>query len=48
MDDGVDRWFGIRYENGHFMMGDKILKIHGDNVMLDDGVYVGTSRSVGR
>ena len=25
MDDAVDRSFGIHYENGHFMMGDKIL-----------------------
>ena len=43
MDDAVDRSFGIRYENGHFMMGDKILKLYGDNIMLDDEVYVGTS-----
>ena len=42
MDDVVDRSFGIRYENGHFMMADKILKIYGDNIMLDDEVYVGT------
>ena len=42
MDDAVDRSSGIRYENGHFMMGDKILKIYGDNIMLDDEVYVGT------
>ena len=25
MDYAVDRSFGIRYENGHFMMGDKIM-----------------------
>ena len=43
MDGAVDRWLGIRYKNGHFMMGDKILKIYGDNIMLDDEVYVGTS-----
>ena len=41
MDDVVDRSFGIHHENGHFMMGDKTLKIHGDNIMLDDKVYVG-------
>ena len=34
MDDVVDRSFGRR---------DKILKIHGDNIMPDDEVYVGTS-----
>ena len=44
--DVVDRSFGIRYENGHFMMGDKILKVYGDNIMLDDEVYVGIVRSV--
>ena len=44
MDDAVDRSFGIRDENGHFMMGDKILKIYDDDdIMLDDEVYVGTS-----
>ena len=41
MDGAVDRLFGICYENEHFMMGDKILKIHDDNIMLDE-VYVGT------
>ena len=41
MDDAVDRSFGIRYENGHFMMDDIILKIY--NIVLDDEVYVGTS-----
>ena len=39
MDDVVDRSFGMRYENGHFMMGDK----NGDNIMLDEEVYVGMS-----
>ena len=43
MDDMVDRSFGICYENGHFMMGDKILKVYGDNIMLVDEVFVGTS-----
>ena len=43
MYDAVDRSFGIRYENGHFMMGDKILKMYGDNIILGDEVYVGTS-----
>ena len=39
MDDAVDRSFGIRYKmNGHFMMADKILKIPGDNIMLNDEV----------
>ena len=42
MNEAVDGSFGIRYENGHFMMGDKILKIYGDNIMLDDEVYIGT------
>ena len=42
IDDAVDRSFGILYENGHFMMGDKILKIYGD-IMLDEEVYVGTA-----
>ena len=42
MDDAVDTSFGRRYENGHFTMGDKTLTIHGDNIMLDDEVYVGT------
>ena len=40
MDDVVDRSFSIRYENGHFMMGDKILKMYGDYIMQDDEVYV--------
>ena len=35
MDDVVDRSFGVRYENGHFMMGDKILKLYGDKFMLE-------------
>ena len=42
MDGVVDRSFGIRYENGHFMMTDKVFKIHGDNIMLDDKVDVRT------
>ena len=41
-DDAVDKSFGIRYENGTFMMGDKILKMHGHNIMLDDEINVGT------
>ena len=45
MDDAVDRSFGIRYENGHFMMGDKILKIYGDNIMLDNEVYLVLKRT---
>ena len=43
MDDAVDILFGIRYENGHYMMGDTILEIYCDNIMLNDEVYVGTS-----
>ena len=42
MDDAVDGTFGIRYQNDKFVIGDQIIKIQGDNIALDDEVYVGT------
>ena len=38
MEDTVDKTFGIRYESGKFMIGDKVIKIQGDNIEID-GVH---------
>ena len=40
MDDAVDKTFGIRYENGHFMIG--VIKIRGDNIEISGEMYMGT------
>ena len=36
------RSFGKHYENEHFMMNNKILKNHDDNIILNGEVHVGT------
>ena len=41
-DQQVDTTFGIRYQDGNPMMGDKIVKIEGDNIVIGDEVYIGT------
>ena len=38
----VDKTFGIRYEDGKPMIGDKRIDIVGDNIVIDDEVYIGT------
>ena len=38
----VDKTFGIRYEDGKPMIGDKLIDIIGDNIVIDDEVYIGT------
>ena len=40
----VNTTFGIRYDNGVPMIGGKVIKIDGDNIVIDDDddVYVGT------
>ena len=43
MDDPVDKTFDIRYENGQFMIGDKVIKIRVDNVEISGETYEGTS-----
>ena len=42
MDDTVDKTFGIRYESGKFMIGDKVIKVRGDNIEIDGEMYMGT------
>ena len=39
----IDTTFGIRYENGPWMIGDKQIKIDDDDIRIDDETYVGTS-----
>ena len=34
VDDRVDRSFGIRYESGKFIIGDKVFEIQGDNIEI--------------
>ena len=41
-DQQVDTTFGIRYDNGMPMIGNKIIKIEGDNIVIGDEVYIGT------
>ena len=38
----VDKTFGIRYEDGQFMIEEKLIGIVGDNIVMDDEVYIGT------
>ena len=39
----IDTTFGIRYENGPWMIGDKQIKIDDDDdIRIDDEIYVGT------
>ena len=42
----VDTTFGIRYDNGVPVVGGNVIKIDGDNIVIDayddDDVYVGT------
>ena len=42
MADAVDKTFGIRFKNGNFMIGDEIMKIQGDNIVIGNEVYIGT------
>ena len=42
MDDSVDKTFDIRYESGKFTIGDKVIKIRGDNIEIDGEMYMGT------
>ena len=40
---GIDTTFGIRYENdGVWMIGNKAVKINGDDIVIDGEVYDGT------
>ena len=41
-DDTVDKTFGICVKNGKFMIGNKISKIQGDNIVIGNEVYVRT------
>ena len=36
----VDKMFGIRYEDRKPMIGDKLIDIVGDNIVIDDEVYI--------
>ena len=38
----IDTTFGIRYENGVWMIGNKQIKINGDDIIIDGEVYNGT------
>ena len=38
----TDTRFGIRYEDGKPLIGDKAINIVGDNIVIDDEVYIGT------
>ena len=46
MDDAVDKTFGIRYVNGKFMIGNKIIMIQGDNILIGNVVYFGTPKRI--
>ena len=39
---GVDRTFGIRHENGIWVMGDKPVKFQGNDIVIDGEVYPDT------
>ena len=38
----LDKMFGFRLENDHFMIGDKAAHFQDDNIVIDGEVYVGT------
>ena len=38
----IDTTFGIRYEDGDWMIGNKRIKINGDDITIDGEVYDGT------
>ena len=42
MDDTVDKTFGIRFKNGKFLIGNKIIKIQDHNFIIGNEIYVGT------
>ena len=42
MDDVVDKTFGILFKNGNFLIGNKIMKIQDDNIVIGNEVYIGT------
>ena len=39
---GVDKTFGLNVENKHFKIGNKKIKIKGDNIIIDGVEYTGT------
>ena len=38
----IDTTFGIRYEDGDWMIGNKRIKINGDDITIDGEIYHGT------
>ena len=38
----MDKTFGIRYEDGKPTIGDEVIDIVGDNIVIVDEVYIGT------
>ena len=42
MNDTVDKAFGIGFRNGKFMIGNKIIKIQGGNIVIGNEVYFDT------
>ena len=38
----VDKTFGIRYEDEKPMIGDKLIDIIGENILIDDEAYIRT------
>ena len=40
MDDTVDKMFGVHFKNGKFLIGNNIIKIQGDNIVIGNVVYV--------
>ena len=38
----MDKMFGVRFKNGKFLIGKKIIKIQGDNIVIGNELYVGT------
>ena len=38
----MDKTFGIRYADGKPMIGDKLIDIIDDNIIIDEEVYIGT------
>ena len=43
MYDKVDKAFGIGYESGKFMIGDKVIEIQGDDIEIDGEMDMSTS-----
>ena len=39
----MDKTFGIRYESGKFMIGDKVIKVQDDNIEMEGEMYMDTS-----